>query len=283
MAMALCVSCKKDDDSSDSGGGNGGGGNTGGGGGSQTVEMRISKIIDVEYSFEQTGTMDYFGDSVITIFTWDNKILSNINLDHYHSNGPGTNVTNHSDNCVFYYDNNRLSYAIMEHFKEAVLSRTYRVDFTYDGDNISEWTVKDGEIDEVYHLEYSNGKLSLLIADGYGNLVFNWNGDNLSEVRKPNGDVVSFLSYDDKKNPFYGIDAWLVFSMLNDYDWRLCFSKNNWTVSKSKVGTIETFDTTVDYTYNDKNYPTQAVMNVIYSDPYGQDVRVRTRTYEYLD
>ena len=31
MAMALCVSCKKDDDSSDSGGGNGGGENTGGG------------------------------------------------------------------------------------------------------------------------------------------------------------------------------------------------------------------------------------------------------------
>lgn len=281
MAMALCVSCKKDDDSSDSGGGNGGGGN--GGGGSQTVEARLSKIIGVVRTEEladggQTWTM-YKNDSVTIIFTWNNRILSNINIDQYHYNGPGTEVLNDKYNCDFHYDNNRLSYAITECVDHHGLSSTSRVDVTYDGDNISDWTYyEDGEIMDALHFEYSNGKLSS-VTD-VNNRVHNyfWNGDNLSEIKDDDGDMWLYSAYDDKKNPFYGNAAWQV---VYGFSVRESYSKNNPT----KVQCWDSDhgfepDETIDYTYNDKNYPKQSVHTEYY------DIcrrKVTTYTYEYLD
>lgn len=292
MAMALCVSCKKDDDSSDSGGGNGGGGNTGGGGGSQTVEMRISKmsINAVVYSEESTdggqtwNVIEEYNDPVNIFFTWDNNLLSKWEV-----------VEDEVGVCVydFRYDNDKLSNAIWTDVNDDGRIDTvgYYYDIEYDGDNMREVTYHDEKgWDRVCHLEYSNGKLSSVIDEHVKNYF--WNGDNLSEIRCGNYAEISLLSYDDKNNPFYGIDALLLISlnqsvsMFNIIDKirGLSLSKNNCTKYEDlDEGWLSTG--TDDYTYNDKNYPTQAVVNMIVSNPDGYHrLRVvETTTYEYLD
>ncbi len=303
MAMALCVSCKKDDDSSDSGGGNGGGGNTGGGGGSQTVEMRISKMSFnvVEYEEESTdggqtwNVIDVYSGQANLIFTWNNNLLSKWEI-------AGDIVYD------FRYDNNKLSNAIWTKHDDGRIDTIACYDVEYDGDNMSEviyhYREKPGHYyDNVYHLEYSNGKLSS-VTDENNNRVRNyfWNGDNLSEIRLAGyGDGVSFLSYDDKKNPFYGIDAFLPISLdklaemygIIEKVCCLSLSKNNCTKYEDLIEELITTGTD-DYTYNDKNYPTQAVVNMIAPitivhkivsnpDGYHRLRFVETITYEYLD
>ncbi|MBP9995534.1 MAG: hypothetical protein KBT67_11495 [bacterium] len=290
MAMALCVSCKKDDDSSDSGGGNGGGNTGGGGGSSQTVEMRISKMSFnvVEYKEESTdggqtwNVIDVDSVQANMIFTWNNNLLSKWEI-------AGDYVYD------FRYDNNKLSNAIWTNMNDGRIDTVACYDVEYDGDNMSEVTYHEKEnghdYDKVYHLEYSNGKLSSVIYEHVRNYF--WNGDNLSEIRSAGyGDGVSFLSYDDKKNPFYGIDAFLLISLDNSAAMYniieevccLSLSKNNCNKYEDLLEEWMTTGTN-DYTYNDKNYPTQAVVNMIISNPdgYHRLRDVRTYTYEYLD
>ena len=305
MAMALCVSCKKDDDSSDSGGGNGGGGNTGGGGGgSQTVEMRLSKMSRnmVEYIEESTDggqTWNVIGErnrSINTNFTWDNNLLSKWETVYYVEGV-------RDDLCAFdfSYDNNKLSNAIrtLVSGNGRIDTVGYFYDITYDGDNMIEVTYRE-EFYEVYHNEYSNGKLSSVTRSNGGphaSVNYFWNGDNLSEIRSAYfSDGISFLSYDDKNNPFYGIDAFLLVSnkwhpsLLGSW-WELfcicsgsSISKNNFTKGEELFEGWPITET-VEYTYNDKNYPTQAVANMIVSDPdeYSRSRYIETITYEYLD
>ncbi len=293
MVMALCVSCKKNDDSSDSGGGNSpGGGNTGGGGGSQAVEMRISKMSFnfVDYYEEEStdggqtwNVTDIDSVQANLIFTWNNNLLSKWEI-------AGDIVYD------FRYDNDKLSNAIWTKHDDGRIDTVACYDVEYDGDNMSEVIYHDREKpghyhDNVYHLEYSNGKLSS-VTDVNNNRVRNyfWNGDNLSEIRLAGyGDGVSFLSYDDKNNPFYGIDAFLLIlldkpSMYNIIEKVCCLSKNNCTkYDELDEGWLSTG--TDDYTYNDKNYPTQAVVNMITSNPDGHHRQriIETITYEYLD
>ncbi len=290
MAMALCVSCKKDDDSSDSGGN--------GGGGSQTVEMRISKmsINHVYYREESTdggqtwNVIEEGNRSETYFFTWDNNLLSKLEM----------RFPTKASIYDFRYDNDKLSNAIW-----TLVSGNGRIDTVgyydveYDGDDMSEVIYHDREkpghyYDVVYHLEYSNGKLSSVTSVKNKSVRnYFWNGDNLSEIRLAGySDVVSFLSYDDKNNPFYGIDAFLPISLdhgvyMDNWTCRfacLGLSKNNCTKCDDLIEGRYPYTETDDFTYNGKNYPTQAVVNMIF---YHSDVErtrtVETITYEYLD
>ena len=297
MAMALCVSCKKDDDTSDSGGGNGGGGNTGGGGGSQTVEMRISKmsINDVNYREESTdggqtwNVIKEWNRSETYFFTWYNNLLSKLEM----------RFPTEASIYDFRYDNDKLSNAIWTSPENGRIDTVACYDVEYDGDDMSEVIYHDREkpghyYDVVYHFEYSNGKLSSVTSVKNKSVRnYFWNGDNLSEIRCPyDGAVVSFLTYDDKNNPFYGIDAFLPISLDHGVymdNWKCRFaclglSKNNCTKCDDLIEGRYPYTETDDFTYNGKNYPTQAVVNTIW---YHSDVErtrtVETITYEYLD
>ncbi len=295
MAMALCVSCKKNDDSSDSGGGNGGGGNTGGGGGSQTVEARLSKISANEVGYLEESTdggqtwnvIDVDSAQVNEIYTWNNNLLSKVESIAIKD---GTVLGRSA--VDFLYDNNKLSnaIAILTYSHDGRID-TLTYDVEYDGDNMSEVTIhhRKGD-DEVYHLEYSNGKLSSVTLRTNSSYLF-WNGDNLSGGRMTEENIehaISFLSYDDKKNPYYGIDALLAVGIEGVYyltggSLTQPLSKNINTKFELVIGD-QLITETYDYTYNGGNYPTQAVGEMIISHSDGLRERaVATATYEYLD
>lgn len=164
--MIILASCKKDSDN---------GGNTPGGG-SQTVEMRISKISQTMVIYEEESTdggqtwnvIDVDSGQTNQIFTWNNNLLSNIKQEIVQDGGECEEI-----DYDFRYDNNKLSNVIM-----TMLSYGGSTPFvtsanvTYDGDNMSEVTVHyDDGYDRVYHLEYSDGKLSS-VADS--STVFNY-------------------------------------------------------------------------------------------------------------
>ena len=288
--MALCVSCKKDDDKSDGGGG---GGNTGGGG-SQTVEMRISKDSGNSVGYDEGSTdggqtwnvIEESNYSFNTIYTWNDNLLSNVKSYSDLSDHSGYN------NYDFRYDNNKLSNIIVTQSSDGRIDTISSCDVEYDGDNMSKVTVHhDKEDDRVYHLEYSNGKLSSVTFDR-GVINYFWNGDNISEVIASGdyfiGDTVGYkhISYDDKKNPYYGIDAFLAISVMSGgVDGSSSLSKNNCTKHETYSGggsIIETGE--CEYTYNGENYPTQAISSTIIQISDGHRQRgVTTVTYEYLD
>lgn len=292
MAIALCVSCKKNDDSSDSGGGNTGGGNTGGGGGSQTVEARLSKISTNEVGYLEESTDGGQTWNVINvdsaqangIYTWNNNLLSKVE-----SIGIKDGTVLSRSAVDFLYDNNKLSNAIWTKHDDGRIDTIACYDVEYDGDNMSKVTVhRDKEDDRVYHLEYSNGKLSSVTYRTYTYLF--WDGDNLSEGRNITDgcETTISLSYDDKKNPYYGIDALLAFGIEGVYyltggSFTQPLSKNINTKFELVIGD-QLITETDDYTYNGGNYPTQAVGEMIISHSDGLRERaVATATYEYLD
>ncbi|MCQ2314778.1 MAG: hypothetical protein MJZ56_06365 [Bacteroidales bacterium] len=304
MAMALCVSCKKDDDKSDTGGG----GNTGGGGGgSQTVEARLSKISANEVGYLEGSTdggqtwnvIDVDSAQVNEIYTWNNNLLSK---GESIAIKDGTVLSRSA--VDFLYDNNKLSNAIRTYSHDGRID-TLTYDVEYDGDNMSKVTVhdyEDGGYESVYHLEYSNGKLSSVTYRTYSSYLF-WNGDNFSEGRNITDgcETTISLSYDDKKNPYYGIDALLAIGIEGVYSLAggsltQPLSKNNYTKYEVEIVSggdqLETVTDTRDYTYNGENYPTQVIVNetVLHASsplyPQYELSRgrvVATVTYEYLD
>lgn len=281
ICMIILASCKKDSDN---------GGNTPGGG-SQTVEVRTSRFLLNDVTYEEASpdggqtwivveTEDQYQCNVD--FTWNDKLLSNIKQDHV-----SFEFGDEYHFCVNYdfrYDNNKLSRVIIEMSEDGEIY-TVRVDVEYDGGNMSGLTVyEDGEIADVNHLEYSNGKLSL-ITDEYDDFVFNWNGDNLSEFLNDNW-CEKYISYDDNKNPFYGTDVFTSYLILDYYgfegDMRF-LSKNNCTDIDTPEGPM-----TIEYEYNSNGYPTKAVNEWTYNihNEYGYSTRTRSEmiyTYEYLD
>ncbi len=281
--MVLFASCKKDSDN---------GGNTPGG--SQTVEVRTSKFLRHDVTYKECSTDGGQTWNVVetedegrcdAVFTWNNNSLSKIKQDNvYFEYG---DEYHYYANYDFRYDNNRLSRVTIEMSEDGEIY-TVRVDVEYDGGNMSGLTVyEDEEIAGVYHLEYSNGKLSL-ITNEYRDLVFNWNGDNLSEYLNGNW-WEKYISYDDNKNPFYGTDVFtsyfiLEYFFVNGIEGDMRFlSKNNCTDIDTPEGPM-----TIEYEYNSNGYPTKAVNEWTYNihNEYGYGTRTRsetTLTYEYLD
>lgn len=278
--MIILASCKKDSDN---------GGNTPGGG-SQTVEVRTSRFLLNDVTYEEASADGGQTWNVVEIedhsqcnvdFTWNDKLLSNIKQDNvYFEFG---DEYHYNVNYDFRYDNNKLSRVIIEMSEDGEI-QTAHMDVEYDGDNMSELTVyEDEEVVDVYHLEYSNGKLSLITNE---DMCFSWNGDNLSEFVSGNW-YEKYISYDDSKNPFYGTDVFTIYFFL-DYifgdalDMRF-LSKNNCTDIDTPEGPM-----TIEYEYNSNGYPTKAVNEWTYNihNEYGYSTRTRSEmiyTYEYLD
>lgn len=280
--MIILASCKKDSDN---------GGNTPGG--SQTVEVRTSRFLLNDVTYEEASADGGQTWNVVEIedhsqcnvdFTWNDKLLSNIKQDNvYFEFG---DEYHYNVNYDFRYDNNKLSRVTVEMSEDGEIY-TVRMDVEYGGDDMSELTVyEDGEIAGVFHLEYSNGKLSL-ITDEYNNFVFNWNGDNLSEFLNDNW-CEKYVSYDDNKNSFYGTDVFTIYFFLdnifNGIEGNMRFlSKNNCTDIDTPEGSM-----TIEYEYNSNGYPTKAVNEWTYNihNEYGYGTRTRSEmiyTYEYLD
>lgn len=272
--MICLASCNKDKDS-----------NNGGtpGGGSQTIGAKLSAVWEEKITYREETTdggatwhvaETTYGDKYKKeSFTWDGNKITSIR-DYF--DGPNYSPTYYD----FMYDGEKIS---------EVLIDGLHLDVSYSGSKISRIECYVGEYNDehvVYTMSYSNNKLSKIdaeIEDDYGTdnqtMSFYWDGDNVIRM-VTDGWTSRFGSYDNGNNPYLGPDAMLFFMMNNVEEFACAMSKNNCTDIDFDEGPI-----TYQYSYNSKNYPTQAVKNWTHAS-WGSNYRTRTvttYTYEYVD
>lgn len=257
-------------------------------------KARISAIwIEEVVYFEKSYDLGYtwhFVDSIV----YEKELHESWEWDGY--NPISYSRGYYKDGNRFFYDEDGRLLKFFDGYQEEYL-------VTYEDEHISKVErYYHGELNGNYDMSYAGGKLTQVVlteqdAHGYTYKHFfelDWSGENLSkEVRKFVCDFYEdmptsacFNAYDERRNPFYGYDAILLYLLKTIDEDQFCrLSQNNCT---DMLGSLS-FPCTMEFTYDERGFPlteTRYYNHIMYDTEDNSLDRTRGEMkyiYEYLD
>ncbi|WP_242206199.1 hypothetical protein [Aestuariivivens insulae] len=238
-----------------------------------TDGILLEKIIhDKGTPNEYTETFNYNGNKLMSVvgtdgseewknvYTYDN----NDNLvkdDFFDADG-------HIASVVLEYNSNGKVASYIENFFEpsGLSDRKYKKIFTYNN---------DGTITNKVYVDYLNSGFELKWTE-----TITLNEKNIIKILDDDGYKIDY-TYDNKNNAYKNIHAIEVLNILSENEFGSIIYGNTHNVIKyveSDSSISDNYNDTIEYTYNEKNYPKTA----IYTSKYGNQIEeVYTMDYFY--